>query len=538
LLRLIPDDYTFCIVVQDLREHAKSDSDSPFLKGVAESPILKALQGSPEAKKLQEVLDTILKDLEVTPQQFRDDLLGDAIVFAYRKMGTPGQPEHEDGLVLVHARDEKLLARVVDRINALQTKAGELKAVEAVEGKDGKYFRRVKAAEAGTAGFYALRGNQLLFSVHESLLKETLAKRAVAGKGEPAIAVRMKKLGVNDAPFTWLINPRAFDADLANSARTGKGSELAFLKEFANYWKAVDGLGVFLNLSPALEVGVAVNVRKDDLPPAARKFYAEAGKRSPLWDRVPANALFALVVRAHPESMAGMLGAFLTEDDRKKVLDGLADAARPFLDRKDLGPVARGFGPDAGFWLLPPDPKGKTWCPQALAAVRLVPGQEGRQAERAALKGLDFLTRLASLSNRELEVFEEQHGGVVVTGLASPTLFPPGFRPCFASKGGYLVVAGSPETIVAFDPPTGEATEAGEVPVLRVSVAAWRAYLKEHRTGLTEFLAGLHKSDPTAMAAQIDALLPLLEGLDRVELVQRTGPERVSLVLRFTEAKK
>src|SRR5262249_38656375 len=186
--------------------------------------------------------------------------------------------------------------------------------------------------------------------------------------------------------------------------------------------------------------------------------------------------------------------------------------ARPFLDRKDLGPVARGFGPDAGFWLFPPDPKGKTWCPQALAAVRLAPGQDGRQAERAAIKGLDFLTRLASLSNRELDVFEEQYGGMVVTGLASPTLFPPGFRPCFASKGGYIVVAGSPETIVAFDPPTGEATDAGEVPVLRISVAAWRAYLKEHRSGLTEFLAGLPKSDPAAVGNPIDGPPPLVPG--------------------------
>src|SRR4051812_32083648 len=76
LLRLVPDDYTFCVVVQNLREHGKSDGDSSFLKGLAESPVLKGLQSAPEAVKVQEAFTAILKDLGVTPAQLRDDLLG------------------------------------------------------------------------------------------------------------------------------------------------------------------------------------------------------------------------------------------------------------------------------------------------------------------------------------------------------------------------------------------------------------------------------------------------------------------------------
>jgi len=538
LLRLVPDDYTFCVVVQNLRDQAKAEGDSSFLKGLAESPFLKKFQTAPEAKKFQEALDTLLKELEVTPDQFANDIFGDALVFTYRKKGAPGLPETEDGLILLHARDPKLLGRLVERINELQTKAGELKAVEPVDGKDGKYFRRVATAKGGPPGYYALRDNQLLFSINEPLLKETLAKRAVVAKGEPPVAGRMKKLGVNDSPVVWLINPRSFDADIEQTARTGDGSEQTFVKAFAQYWKAVDGLGVFLNFSPAIEVGLAVNVRQGDLPPEGRKFFAEAGKRSPLWGRVPDDALFALVGRVHLESMAGMLGAFLTDQDRRKVLDGLADAARPFVDRKDLAALARGFGPDMGFWLMPPDPKAKTWCPQALVAVKVTPGQDGQQSERATLKGLDFLARLACLSNREIEVFEERHGDVLVTGLASATLFPPGFRPCFAAKGGYVLVAGSPQTIVAFEPPTGEATPDDEVPILRISVAAWRSYLMQHRKDLTGFLSRIHKTDPETLAAQLDAFLPVLDGLERVELVQRNGPDRVSLVVRLVDSRK
>jgi len=537
LLRLVPDDYTFCLVLQDFREHAQSDRKSPFLRGITESPLVKGFQNTPEAEKFRAAFETILKELEITPEQLRDDLLGDAAAFAYRK-GPPGQEAKEDGIILVHARDEKLLARVVERINELQKKSGELKVIEPVAGRGGDYVRRVKSAKQEAAEFYALRGHQLIFSGSEPLLQSALAKLATPAAGEPLVARRMKQLGVNEAPVSFLINPRAFDADLAESTKSGKDAERAFLKEFGHYWKAVEGAALFLNFSPSLEVGLAVHVRKDDLPVPARRFFAEAGKRSPLWDQVPDDALFALVGRFHVESLIGMLGNFLTPADRQKVVEGVARMSKTFFRPGDLGPLTRGFGPDVGIWVTKPGPEAKAWSPRAVFAVKLADGPDGRKAEQAALKGLDFLTRLASLSEKNLAVFEEQQGQVLVTGLGSPLLFPPGFRPCFASKGGYLLVADSPETIARFASPAAAPSDAAEVPVLRASIAAWREYLKTHRAGLTEYLAKVHKTDAGALNAQIDGLLPLLEGLDAIEVVQRAGPDRVSVVIRLREARK
>ena len=84
---------------------------------------------------------------------------------------------------------------------------------------------------------------------------------------------------------------------------------------------------------------------------------------------------------------------------------------------------------------------------------------------------------------------------MLITGLASAAVFPPGFRPCFASKGGYLLVAGSPGTIARFDPPTKPPTDAGEVPVLGISVAASAELPEAHREGLTEYLAKVNNAD-------------------------------------------
>jgi hypothetical protein len=537
LLRLVPDDYTFCVVVQNLREYGKSKGDSSFFKGIADSPIIKGLQTTPEARKFQQAFEAILKDLRVTPEQFRDDLLGDALVFAYRK-GPEGQEGREDGLILLHARDEKLLQRVVDRVIEAQTKAGEIKSAEPVGEGGSRYFRRVKAVENEPADFYAVHGHRLAFSGSEKLLLGVLPRLTAEGGGEPPVARSMKRLGVNDSPVSVLINPRSFDGDVAAGARSGKGSEQAFLKQFAGYWKAVDGLAVFVNFRPAIEIGLAVNARKAELPKSAAQFFTEAGKRSPLWDRIPDDALFAFAGRFHLESMAATFGAFLTEPDRKKVLDTIADATRPFLETEDYGALARGIGPDIGFWVTAPESASKTWCPRAVLAVKVGDGPDGREAERAALQGLDFLARLASLQQKGLRVHTTKQGTVEVRYLSHPTAFPPGFEPAFASKGGYIVLTDSPDSLSRFDAPIGPPTDADEVPVLRISAASWRRYLKEHREQLLEYLAGVKGADPTDLGRQLDTLLPIFEGLDRLEVVQRAGPDRAAIVVRFREVKK
>src|SRR5215208_3761241 len=75
LLRLVPDDYTFCVVVQNLREQSKGEGDNSFLTGIAEHPLMKGFQGTPESRKLSQAIEEVTKGLMVTPEQIRDDLL-------------------------------------------------------------------------------------------------------------------------------------------------------------------------------------------------------------------------------------------------------------------------------------------------------------------------------------------------------------------------------------------------------------------------------------------------------------------------------
>ena len=44
--------------------------------------------------------------------------------------------------------------------------------------------------------------------------------------------------------------------------------------------------------------------------------------------------------------------------------------------------------------------------------------------------------------------------------------------------------------------------------------------------------------DPAAFDAQLDKLMPVLESMERIELVQRSTSDRVTLALRFVEKRK
>src|SRR5262245_33700854 len=104
LLRLVPEDVGFCFVLRDLRGHAAGLLQSPFLEQFRQSPLSAPLRNDPEVAKLTGVDKYLKQFLGLDSTQIRDDILGDALVLAYRP-GPPGRPEEEQGLVLVRARD-------------------------------------------------------------------------------------------------------------------------------------------------------------------------------------------------------------------------------------------------------------------------------------------------------------------------------------------------------------------------------------------------------------------------------------------------
>ena len=130
LLRFVPDDVGFCFVMQDLRVHAADLAASPFIEQLRTSPAGAAFRASNEIKQLDKVDKYLRQALGVGWEQLRDDVLGDAVVFAYRP-GPPGKPEQEQGLVLLRGRNGEVVSRLVEKINQ---GAEERRLVEGVTG--------------------------------------------------------------------------------------------------------------------------------------------------------------------------------------------------------------------------------------------------------------------------------------------------------------------------------------------------------------------------------------------------------------------
>src|SRR5579884_1542567 len=143
LLRLVPDDVGFCVVLQNLRTQSKALLASPFVAQFRASPLGQALQHAPEAAKLIQADVQLKKYLHVSWAQLRDDIFGEAVVLAYRP-GPPDKPDQEQGIILIRAHDPQLLAALVDRINEVQRQSHDLQALEERRFEDAIYYCRVE----------------------------------------------------------------------------------------------------------------------------------------------------------------------------------------------------------------------------------------------------------------------------------------------------------------------------------------------------------------------------------------------------------
>src|SRR5262249_34229782 len=143
LLRLVPDDITVCVTVQNLRDHAAALASSPFVEKFRSSPLGKAIVKSEEFRQLEKLTEQFQKHFKIDPDKVRDDFLGDALALAYRA-GPPGKPDQEQGLFLVRARNERALGELVEHLNKVLKDAGVLTQQEERTHKGVKYVRRVE----------------------------------------------------------------------------------------------------------------------------------------------------------------------------------------------------------------------------------------------------------------------------------------------------------------------------------------------------------------------------------------------------------
>lgn len=541
LLRLVPEDVGFCVVVQNLKTHLDAVVNSPFVEQFVRSDVGTGLVKSPQAAQLQMLRDVFLGTIGLDAKDIRDDILGLAAVFAYRP-GPPGKPEQDEGLFLVRAATPEALQNLLDKINQYQKKAGELKELEEKSYNGVKYVRRV---ESNDVTYYCLRGPILLLSTREEAILHALDRERVArADAEPPLVKRLRELGADQAFVTVWVNPRAFDAAIEVKASQAEGASAAALKAFTRYWKALDGAAFSVHLDADLSFSLALRARTEQLPPAAQRFLDAASRPSAVWRAIPNDALYAEGSRIDVVAYLELLGDFLTPESRQALVADLnrylgAPVGKDFV--KDILPF---IGPDWGLCVTAPRPEAKTWVPEAVCALRLSSG--GEAADKAVLSGAQALAMLGVVAHnkqypdRTLRLLTLRQGEREIKYLDGDNALPPGLRPAFALDNGFLLVATSPEMLLRFSErlsasPPPEKTEA--MPVLRISFKAWRAYLNDHREALAEVIGKQNQMDTDDAAKALDRLLSGLQFLDRLEITQRTSAGQVIVTLRVQPAR-
>src|SRR4051812_34977928 len=83
LLRVAPADAALVVVVQNARDHVRNIAGSPFAEWLPSTAVGKKLLGSSGLTQFRDAAGKILGELGTTPQAVLDDVLGDAIAFAY-----------------------------------------------------------------------------------------------------------------------------------------------------------------------------------------------------------------------------------------------------------------------------------------------------------------------------------------------------------------------------------------------------------------------------------------------------------------------
>jgi hypothetical protein len=532
LLRLVPDDVAFCLVVQDLRGHAEALAASPFADALRKSSLGTALKGSPEWIKVTLVDTELRKQLGLGAAEIADKLLGDAFVLAYRP-NPPGKTGEDQGLFLLRARDAAVLANVVERLNRAQKESGDLKELQERQHAGATYFRR---AERKGESYYYVNGPVLAYSSQEALLRQAVERDRKASPGESAVAGHLRQLGAERALAAVWVNPRAFDAEMRHNLEKAEGASKVVQEAFLRYWDALDGAALSLALEKDARLTLALRARSEALPPAAKRLFAEAARPSAVWDRFPDDALLTVAGRLDPAALLEMLGDFQTKEARTALREALERGLGAPLGKEFVREVLPAIGPDFGLCLLAPPASEKGPLPHALVAVRVRPD---KGADAALLSLVDFYARLAVVAyggqGKAISLKSARQGEVEVKYLDGEGTFPPGVRPAYALVDGYLVFASSPEALRRFGP-ARPAKVGGDVPLLRLSAQGLSRYLTERREALLPLVAEKNGLSNEEAARRLDGLLAGLRLLDRVEVVQSSEAGKLSLTLRVQTA--
>jgi hypothetical protein len=534
LLRLVPSDAGFVIVIQDVRGHFDRIGKSPFAKLCKATLPSKA--DAAELKQLAELDEMVKREIGTDLSKLRDDVIGDAVVLVWRP-GPPDKTDADEGVVLVHPRDTKLAAGMFDHLDAAQTKSGQLKEKSTRTHASQSYKRRVRTDEPDEYQYQ--RGNVIAFGSSEAMLKQVIEADTADKNQKPPMADKLRALNVDGAAIAWWINPRAFDAALSHKQKSASGPEALVIHAITKHWQAFDGLAGFVQLGDDLRIGVAITGRPDAMPASTRMFFSEAAKPSSLIDSFPKDALLTISGRFSLPPLLDAGAEILPDAARKQFREVASKTIAAALGPDTAAALPSRLGPDWGVCVTAPPPESNSPLPVVTAAVRL-DDSAGSAVVPRVLDGVNAVATMAAIGynanhSEAIALRSERIGEIEVRYFVGDQTFPNGIRPAYAWTKGYLLFASTPDAIARFHIPSAAAVD-GTAPLLRIAPSTWVSYLSTYKTALTGMLATQTGIPSEEANAHIDGTIQMLRLFNSIEVAIQSGNNKAAIELKIVPA--
>lgn len=540
VMQMVPPKTTVCFVIQDLRGTATRLNESPFAAHFGESKLGKSLLGSDELKQLAVAEKVFSDSLGVTFTDLREQILGDAVVYAYQPPAD-GKEDHDAGVVIGKAPKPDTLAKVVAKLNAAQLKSKELKDTTDKTHEGVGYVERQKAD--GKTEYYLLRDDGVFaYTAQEAVLKQVIDRIAGKDKAASPLAGAIDKLAVPNAVAVLLFEPTHFAADLLAAEKASEDpNQKAFLKQFARLWSATEAVGVSLTLDTHATLAVSAVANPQKMPEELRALFKPDSKSSTLWSAIPDDALLAIGGRFEWERFSTVFQSFLSDEGKAGVKFLSDEVLGPLVGKDTLPKVKTGIGPDWGLWISPPA-KGDTGAtPTATLAVRVRPaGSNDDTVGQAIVGAIDAILHTFragyNRTHKDQYLLNDAKGESGIRVLTNDIALPTGVQPAYGLRGDFFVMGSSVGAVKRFTPPKTDAV-VKDAPLVRLNAGSLAAYLNAHGNELGELLASWTGEKADKSKSDLADFAAVLELFDTVELHHTGDGQRMTLSVKAKTAK-
>lgn len=558
LLKLVPADSTLVVTVDHLRERSRAFLDSRLARDVQKLPAFKTWLDTDKVRDFLRSREQIEVFFRATLGEIRDEVFGDAVVLALRLPSNSIDPAEARGLLVLKARDPKLLKHLVDLVNTTQHQNGEI--AELADHNRGATVYHTRTFPAGDdrlpESFVIFPDGTFAFSNDERLIHEVVDRKAAdAGAAATGSVADREGFQAMSARLPSRAVARLFVEP--KTARPLLGAAPAMFKRYVD---GLDSIGAALIVDDhEIELHAIQAFDPGRFRESTSALVAEpsAGRPGTRLLVVPGSAAAMVSLGVDFPTLYRLLVSLVPAADRPKIpkLEALASGLLLGLDlRRQVLPA---LGPRVVAYLEPPDSStakprdaagsGGFPFPFVVAAeineeAAADPSSNGSPAMAAALdNALNTVLTAISLDEKRVPVDARVQtrnvDGVAVKSLGTPLPF----AYAVDQPGRRLILGSSPEAVTRYiaagaDPKAGarfRAIQAAAFPdcesYVCLDLAAIHDLAVHHRDRLIEATSKKEHRRADDVGRDLDQVLGLVQLFDAAFFTIRVDVKNAAL---------